>query len=323
MKINTQRDVGFSQVPVVAMDHVSLVYSRGLRKPTIVALDKINLTINRGETVGFIGNNGAGKSTTLRIILGLQRATSGVLSLNGLSVDDPVARQGVAYVPESPYLYDYLTPMELLKMGVKMHRRDFFGGRTGLENHCRSWLERFGIVDVAGKRIKTFSKGMMQRTALAHALACAPDFLILDEPLSGLDPIGRQDVVSILEEYRSSGRTLFFSSHVLNDVDRLADRFVFIHKGKIQAVCSTSDMLPREHQKFAVVVEGRRGLEGFAQISSRLWQRDVVDDELQSVLALVSKAHREYHDQVSLYAVRNLNSLERAYSTFVKNASAN
>ena len=196
MNMNGQREVGFAQVPVVEMDGVSLVYSKGWRKPEVIALDSISLTIGHGETVGFIGNNGAGKSTTLRIILGLQRATSGMARLNGLPIDDPDARGGVAYVPENPYLYDYLTPMELLSIGVKMHRRGFVGGRIGLELHCKNWLERFGIAHVADKRIRNFSKGMTQRTALAHALACEPDFLILDEPLSGLDPLGRQDVVS-------------------------------------------------------------------------------------------------------------------------------
>jgi ABC-2 type transport system ATP-binding protein len=319
--VGSLKEAYSSATPVVEMDGISLAYCKVWRRPSAIALKDVRFSIRQGETVGFIGNNGAGKSSTLRIILGLQRATSGVAKLNGLSVDNPDARRGVAYVPENPYLYDYLTPLELLSIGVKMHRKNIFVGRQDLNDHCMAWLARFGIAHVAEKRIRTFSKGMTQRTALAHALACEPDFLILDEPLSGLDPIGRQDVVSVLDEYRASGRTLFFSSHVLNDVDRLADRFIFIHQGKIQAICATNDFLSSADQKFAVVIEGSRGLRGFSQISLRLWQRDVEECDLLDVLAMVSASHEK--GEVILYAVRNLNSLERAYSTFVKNASAN
>lgn len=305
--------------PVVELEGVSMVYRKGWRSAQTMALNGIDLAIRRGETVGFIGNNGAGKSTTLRIILGLQQATGGTVRLNGRHATDPEARFGVAYVPENPYLYDYLTPLELLSLGVKMHRREMAARTKEMEAHCLGWLERFGIAHVAKKRIRTFSKGMTQRTALAHALACEPEFLILDEPLSGLDPLGRQEVAAILDEYRASGRTLFFSSHVLNDVERLADRFIFIHRGKIQAVCSTNEFLASEKPRFLVTIEGLAGLEGFAQVSSRLWQKEVDELELPGVLATIADARRQ--SGVVLNAVRNLNSLERAYARFVQAAS--
>lgn len=304
---------------VVELEDISMVYRKGWRGLATAALDGISLTIGRGETVGFIGNNGAGKSTTLRIILGLQQQTGGLARLNGFPATDPRARLGVAYVPENPYLYDYLTPLELLSIGVKMHRLDLVGDKKKLEAHCIAWLERFGIAHVAGKRIRSFSKGMTQRTALAHALACEPNFLILDEPLSGLDPIGRLEVAAILDEYRAAGRTLFFSSHVLNDVERLADRFIFIHKGKIQAVCSTSDFLASEKPRFAVTIEGLVGLEGFEQVSSRLWQREVDESELPALLMTIAEARQR--SGLALYAVRNTNSLERAYARFIHTAS--
>lgn len=305
-------------VSVVELNDISMVYRRGMRGLTAIALDQIQLTISAGETVGFIGNNGAGKSTTMRIILGLQRPSTGIARLNGLPVDNPDARRGVAYVPENPFLYDYLTPLELLTIGRSMHRRDAGTSPAAVRNACMVWLERFGIAHVANKRIRTFSKGMGQRTALAHALCCEPDFLILDEPLSGLDPLGRQEVVSILDEYRASGKTLFFSSHVLNDVERLADRFVFIHKGKIQAVCATTSFLADDSPRFVVMIEGRDGMDGFDQISSRMWQREVCEDELAVVLSDVKTARATKN--ISLYAVRNMNSLEKAYETFVRSA---
>lgn len=308
-----------SKYSVVELQEVFMQYKKSWRGLSVTALDGVNLSIGKGETVGFIGNNGAGKSTTLRIILGLQRPSSGSVRLNGLPADEPEARRGVAYVPENPYLYDYLSPLELLSVGLRMHRRHLAQAPSKLREHCLHWLQRFGIAHVADKRIRTFSKGMTQRTALAHALACEPDFLILDEPLSGLDPIGRQEVVEILSEYRASDRTLFFSSHVLNDVEQLADRFVFIHQGKIEAVHSTSEFLSSEQPRFAVTVEGLRALPGFSPISSRLWQKDVSEPELPSLLAEIAAA-RESHG-LSLYGVRNLNSLERAYARFVHSAA--
>jgi len=304
---------------VVELKDVSMRYRKAWRGVSALALDGVNLRLTRGETVGFIGNNGAGKSTTLRLILGLQRPTSGIIRLNGRPADEPEARRGVAYVPENPYLYDYLSPLELLLVGIRMHRRDLANHPAQARAHCLQWLRRFGIAHVANQRIRTFSKGMTQRTALAHALACEPDFLILDEPLSGLDPIGRQEVVAILEEYRSSGRTLFFSSHVLNDVEQLADRFVFIHQGKIEAVYSTTEFLSCEAPRFAVTVEGSAALAGFSQISSRLWQREIAEAELPTLLAEVTAARETLG--LSLYSVRNLNSLERAYSRFVQSAT--
>lgn len=303
---------------VVELANVTMEYRRGLRSGTVRALDNISLQINSGETVGFIGNNGAGKSTTMRIILGLQQASAGVARLNGCPVDDPEARRGVAYVPENPFLYDYLSPLELLLIGRRMHRRDFEETAGGARERCMYWLDRFGIAHVASKRIRTFSKGMGQRTALAHALACEPDFLILDEPLSGLDPIGRQEVVAVLDEYRASGKTLFFSSHVLNDVERLADRFVFIHKGRIQAVCSTTDFMKVDVPRYLVMIEGRDGLEGFSKISSRMWQKEVDDGELDRVLAQIRAS--QDGSRIALHSICNTNTLERAYAQFVQSA---
>lgn len=320
MDVNTPRgNVQHSSSAVVALKDVCMAYKKPWSQSLSVSLESLDLEIERGETVGFIGNNGAGKSTTMRLILGLQKPTKGTVHLNGISANEPKARIGVAYVPESPYLYDYLTPLELLEIGARMHRLKVTASKKELEKHCMAWLERFGIAHVARKRIKTFSKGMTQRTALAHALACKPDFLILDEPLSGLDPIGRQEVVVILDEYRASGNTLFFSSHVLNDVERLADRFIFIEKGKIQAVCSTAKLFSEPGAKFVVTLEGLAGIDGFEKISSRLWQREVDEGELIVLIADILRG-REVSGMV-IYSIKNINNLERAYYSFVRNSA--
>lgn len=198
-------------------------------------------------------------------------------------------------------------------MGVRMHGVDV----GDVREHCLGWLEKFGIASVSKRPIRTFSKGMTQRTALAHALCCDPEFLILDEPLSGLDPIGRREVVEVLEEFRAAGRTLFFSSHVLFDVERLADRFVFIHEGKIRAVGSPDELLNRNASDYEVIIEGSEGPEEFVSISSRLWRRVVPEQLLAEMIGEVANSCGKFR----LHSVRNMNSLEKAYFKFVQNAT--
>lgn len=300
---------------IVSLQRVGKIYRSDWSRTVKTALSDINLDIFPGESVGFIGHNGAGKSTTIRLMLGLQRPTSGCVLLRGLETSDPASRYRVSYLPENPFLYDYLTPLELLEMGARMHRLDV----ADLRAHCMSWLARFEIDEVANRQIRTFSKGMMQRTALAHALCCDPEFLILDEPLSGLDPIGRKQVVEILEEYRRSGRTLFFSSHVLSDVERLADRFVFIHDGRIRAVCSTASEPDPQDASYEVVVESLKAPDGFAPISARLWSSETNEAELPQLLERIA-AWRDAG--VRLYSVKTRQTLERSYVEFVREASS-
>ena len=209
-------------------------YARRWSSQPFEALKGVSLQVSEGEVFGFIGPNGAGKSTLIKILTGVMRPTAGGASLFGVDVTDSAARRGLGYVPENPSLPDYLTPLEILGMGLTLHRRQLVDARR----HCMSWLERFGIGEVANKTVRGFSKGMAQRTALAHALAVEPRLLILDEPLSGLDPVGRRDVVEVLVDYKKNGGTIFLTSHVLHDVERLADRFGLIHQGKLLTVRS-------------------------------------------------------------------------------------
>lgn len=217
-------------------------YPRRWASPPFEALKGVSLTVAEGETFGFIGPNGAGKSTLIKILTGVMRPTRGSAALFDINVTESAARTGLGYVPENPSLPDYLTPLEILEMGLTLHRRKMVAARS----HCLQWLERFGLIDVANKTVRGFSKGMAQRTALAHALAVEPRLLILDEPLSGLDPIGRREVVDILAEYRQQGGTIFLTSHVLHDVERLADRFGLIHKGELRAVRSPAELACEE-----------------------------------------------------------------------------
>jgi len=204
----------------------------------VEALRGVSLEIGEGETFGFIGPNGAGKSTLIKILIGTLRPTAGEARLFGRPVHEAAARQGLGFVPENPSLQEFLTPYEILLMGLRLH-----GVKVDDERrHCLVWLERFGLAAVADSPLRGFSKGMMQRTALAHALVIKPRLLILDEPLSGLDPVGRKDVVDILDEYRGAGGSLFFSSHVLHDVERIADRFGLIHQGELLTIRSPQEI---------------------------------------------------------------------------------
>lgn len=213
-------------------------YRKGWRGTLISALRGVSLRVEQGEAFGFVGPNGAGKSTTIKILIGVIAASGGLAEIFGTSVADPLARRGIGYVPENPYLYDHLTPLEILMMGIRLHRVKNIDAKS----HCMTWLDRLGLSQVALKPIRTFSKGMTQRVVIAQALCINPRLLILDEPLSGLDPVGRRDVVEILSEYKQSGGTMFFTSHVLHDVERLADRFGLIHQGELKAVRSPAEL---------------------------------------------------------------------------------
>ena len=271
-------------------------YPRNWASPPFEALKGISLTVAEGEVFGFIGPNGAGKSTAIKILTAVMLATAGSAALFGVDVTRPEARRGLGYVPENPSLPDYLNPLEILSMGLALHRRK----RGDTRQHCMRWLERFGLADVAGKVVRGFSKGMAQRTALAHAMAVEPKLLILDEPLSGLDPIGRRDVIEILAEYRQQGGTIFLTSHVLHDVERLADRFGLIHKGELRAV-RTPGELAGEDERVLVRSLGRESLPGMSAEPGGRWVIEVARPQLWETLGALETS-RSYPDRDQTHA---------------------
>lgn len=260
-------------------------YRRAWSGGSVPALRALSLSVEAGEAFGFIGPNGAGKSTTIKILMGLIRANRGTARIFDLPVEDPRARRGVGYVPENPYLQDYLTPLEVLVMGVRLHQVDLSDRRS----HCCAWLERLGLGGAINKPIRTFSKGMAQRVAIAHALCLSPRLLILDEPLSGLDPIGRRDVVDILSEYKRGGGTLFFTSHVLHDVERLADRFGLIHEGALRAVRSPAE-LAGDQDLVQVRTFGDQAVPGMREDFSGRWIGEVHRANLWGLLETLREA---------------------------------
>lgn len=217
-------------------------------KAGVNAVSDLSLDVQPGEAFGFVGPNGAGKSTTIRMIMGVMAPSTGSVSLYGVPAENPHSRIGVGYVPENPSLYDFLTPMEILQMSIGMHRVAIDDVRAC----CLEWLEKFDLAAVANKTLRTFSKGMCQRVALAQAMCINPRLLVLDEPLSGLDPVGRRDVVEMLYQYKQAGGTIFFSSHVLHDVERLADHFGLLHQGRLLTVRSPNELAADRNDDYVV-----------------------------------------------------------------------
>ena len=195
-----------------------------------IAVKDLNLSVRAGEVFGFLGPNGAGKTTTMNVLLGFVNATAGEAFLFGVNVREPIARRRIGYLPELTYYYKFLTAEELLRFYARI-----FGLRRSEADQRIDRLLNLVELESARKRpIKTYSKGMQQRVGLAQALINDPDLLILDEPTSGLDPLGRMKVREIIQRLKDEGKTVFFSSHELGEVETVCDRVAIIHQGELK-----------------------------------------------------------------------------------------
>ena len=208
-----------------------------------VAVQNLNLKVNAGEVFGFLGPNGAGKTTTMNVLLGFVNATSGDAFLFGVNVREPIARQRIGYLPELTYYYKFLTAEELLRFYARI-----FGLPRAEADARIDRLLKLVELDGARKRpIKTYSKGMQQRVGLAQALINNPDLLILDEPTSGLDPLGRMKVREIIQRLKNEGKTVFFSSHELGEVETVCDRVAIINQGELKVEGRVNELVEK-HQ---------------------------------------------------------------------------
>ena len=284
-------------------------FRTGWRRAPVQALTDVSMSVEQGEVFGFIGPNGAGKSTTIKILLGLIRPTGGRVELLGRPVEDPESRRGLGCVFENPSFPDQLTPLEILRMGVKVNAIPV----DDTDAHCLQWIERFGLSAAARRPVKGFSKGMVQRTALAHALALRPRLLILDEPLSGLDPIGRHDVIEVLADYRRQGGTIFLTSHVLHDIERLADRFGLIHQGRLRAVNTPAELAGGD-DRLTIRSMGTTPVAGMVEETAGRWIVELSRSELWAVLEALRLAGH------TLIEVKPTLSLESAFMRAVGEA---
>ncbi|MEW6302453.1 MAG: ABC transporter ATP-binding protein [Verrucomicrobiota bacterium] len=215
--------------------------SRELGQETKVALQGLNLAVSQGEVFGFLGPNGAGKTTTMNVLLGFVNPTSGAAYLFETDVRQPIARQRIGYLPELTYYYKFLTAEEILRF----YARIFQIPNADIEKRIDEVLKLVELEHARKRQIKTYSKGMQQRVGLAQALINNPDLLILDEPTSGLDPIGRMKVREIIQRLKNEGKTVFFSSHELGEVETVCDRVAILFQGELKEEGRVHDIVAK------------------------------------------------------------------------------
>jgi ABC-2 type transport system ATP-binding protein len=240
-------------VHALATHELTKDYAIGFwRKRPYRALDRLTLDVERGEVFGFLGPNGAGKTTTLKLLMQLVFPTSGDAEILGRPLGDFSVKQRIGYLPENPYFYDYLTAEELL-----IYFAGLFGVR-GAERRTRAnrLLDEVGVGAERRFHLRKFSKGMLQRVGIAQAIINDPELVIFDEPMSGLDPLGRRDVRSLILGLRDRGCTVFFSSHVLSDAEALCNRVAILAKGRLVATGRLTDMLALHARGWELVVAG-------------------------------------------------------------------
>ena len=224
---------------VVEIKNLRVEYRAQTRGQAVkVAVNGLSLSVRAGETFGFLGPNGAGKTTTMNVLLGFVNATGGEAHLFDVNVRDPIARQRIGYLPELTYYYKFLTAEEILRF----YARIFHIPKTTREKRINAVLKLVELDHARKRLIKTYSKGMQQRVGLAQALINNPDLLIFDEPTSGLDPLGRMKVRSIIQRLKNEGKTVFFSSHELGEVETVCDRVAIINEGELKIEGRVADL---------------------------------------------------------------------------------
>lgn len=238
--------------PLIRVDDLRKVFRHGLSLKRVEAVRGISFEVPRGDIFGFLGPNGAGKTTTIKMLTGLIRATSGSATVFGEPIPSARAMRQVGFMPENPYVYPFLTPTEFVEMCGRLSGLS----RRVVRDRTRRVLDKVGILYAADRPVRRLSKGMLQRTGLAAAMVADPELLILDEPMSGLDPVGRKEVRDLILEERAAGRTIFFSTHILSDVETLCDRVSILRLGRVVVSGKLGDLLRQEAQKTDVVVSG-------------------------------------------------------------------
>jgi len=298
---------------MTAIDILGLekTYSVGFwRKKPRCALKPLHLRVEEGEIFGFLGPNGAGKTTTLKMLMGLVYPTAGSAQILGMDINDPRMKAQIGFLPEQPYFYDYLTAGELL---------NYYGQLSGVptkdrERKVREVLERVGLPDVLRVQLRKFSKGMLQRVGIAQAILHDPKIVFFDEPMSGLDPMGRREVRDLMEELKHEGKTVFFSTHILSDAEALCDRVAIIHLGELRSVGRVADLTSSVEGKIELIWHGNKVPSSLKSLGAEC---HVTGDTVRAVLlegnqdAALEALRREQLRIVSLIPVRT--SLEEYF----------
>ncbi len=295
---------------------MAIIEARGLartfvsRRRRVDAVRGVDLEVDDGEIVGFLGPNGAGKTTTLKLLMGLVFPTAGTARILGMDMDDPRVKSQIGFLPEQPYFYDHLSARELL---------NYYGQLSGVPAKGRSarveqMMARVGLSDSAGMQLRKFSKGMLQRVGLAQAILHDPKLVFLDEPMSGLDPMGRREVRDLIQQLRHEGKTVFFSTHILSDAEALCDRVGIIHQGELRGVGAVAELTSQTKGKVEIIFcaqtvpAGLTSLGAEARVSGDMVNAVLPEEQQEAALEVL---RRERLKLISLTPVRS--SLEEYY----------
>lgn len=241
-------------MPIIEIENLTKDYEVGFwRKRKVRALDGLSLTVEQGQIFGFLGANGAGKTTTLKLLMRLIFPTGGAARILDRDISDVSMHARIGYLPENPYFYDYLTAREFLNYcgelfglvgGAQRERTEQLLSRVNLDK--KSWE----------RQLRKFSKGMLQRVGLAQALVNDPEIVFLDEPMSGLDPVGRREVRDLIASLRSEGKTVFMCSHILSDIEVLCDSVAIVKNGRVAHAGSLNELRARETNAVEIIATG-------------------------------------------------------------------
>lgn len=306
-------------MPAIEILGLEKVYQVGFwRKKPKCALKPLHLQVEEGEVFGFLGPNGAGKTTTLKMLMGLVYPTSGSARILGGDISEPAVRAQIGFLPEHPYFYDYLTGRELL---------EYYGRLSGMPSTGRSekvseMLSLVGLADAGDLQLRKYSKGMLQRVGIAQAIVHDPKVVFLDEPMSGLDPMGRREVRDLMEQLKKQGKTVFFSTHILSDAEALCDRVAIIHLGELRGIGAVEDLTAKMHGRVELIWLGKTIPAGIQALKADCF---VTGDTVRAVLdgsqqdAAIEILRRERLHLISLTPVRA--SLEDYFLSQVRPAS--
>ncbi len=235
---------------VIDVRDLKKTYRTPFARKKVEALRGVSFAVERGHIFGFVGPNGAGKTTTIRTLMGLIRPSGGSATLLGHPLGSRAARARIGFLPESPYFYDYLDVAELCDLAGRL-----FGlAPAARKRRADELIDKVGLSRARGQSLKKFSKGMLQRAGLSQALMNDPELVVLDEPMSGLDPIGRKEVRDLILELRDRGKTVFFSTHILSDVEAITDRVAIVVRGQLQAHGTPAELVSRSITAVDVIV---------------------------------------------------------------------
>jgi ABC-2 type transport system ATP-binding protein len=254
---------------VLRTEGLSKVFELGVRRRRVAAVEDLTLSASEGEIFGFVGPNGAGKTTTIKMLMGLIFPTRGRAFIFDAPIPSDTAKRRIGYLPENPAYYEFLTGLEAMRLFARLAEVQ----SSQVERRCRELLERVGLSEAADRHIRKYSKGMLQRLGIAQALVADPAFVILDEPMSGLDPVGRKEVRDLILELKHQGKTVFFSTHILTDVEALCDRLGVIIQGRLRDVGKLGDLISAKVRSTEVTADLGAGDSG-ALARGRLLSRD-------------------------------------------------